>query len=543
MKHLPILGFPAMAPPHLRLLTERTSDFIDAWADFAQPWDAAVALRSAGVDLDEAARRLEIDVASGIADLARRLPIGNGCNAPYRRATGAVRGQLAAAAAYRACDQRLDRVGEFLAQALEAFAGESLPEPARLLETGTTIPERGKPLDTILQDVAAAHLDCPSLAAGICAVRDVLAFLALDDEYRYRPVRVRGRVPVLAVSEAGQDQDWVGWLRIEVLDRGHGVVYPDPVRFGPVLMDDVFRNTPSLARDVANAVRLPDVSADAFDLRQCDIRWSLETHSLPRREDVYLDREYLIPLAGGSLGAAFAVNLARMRFWLPAEEHIALTGDVKQDGAIEWVGGVARKVRAALKEREALSGCRVVTRVIVPVANEDEARRGAAEAGYQNESLALAVATARNVEEGLARVRTYRLDADRLRTRDYMVCATRVADFLDYYRFEKNRRPAPFGGRDDELAQLRSHILQSDSAARYTLLAGPAGMGKSALLVKLLDELTDTLPEGWSIVYVPISSRFTTNGPNDVFAMLRWQLSRVHGPEQTPNSTRWNKNH
>jgi ATP/maltotriose-dependent transcriptional regulator MalT len=61
------------------------------------------------------------------------------------------------------------------------------------------------------------------------------------------------------------------------------------------------------------------------------------------------------------------------------------------------------------------------------------------------------------------------------------------------------------------------------------LLAAPAGLGKSALLVRWRSELVRRV----TVIFVPISIRFRTNLPSVFYAALTAQLARFHG-EKVP---------
>ena len=58
---------------------------------------------------------------------------------------------------------------------------------------------------------------------------------------------------------------------------------------------------------------------------------------------------------------------------------------------------------------------------------------------------------------------------------------TRIKNFIQLY-LGTPERPIAFGGRDQELRAL-DRWLENDAAPSCALLAGPAGRGKSALLV------------------------------------------------------------
>src|SRR5690606_13720887 len=88
---------------------------------------------------------------------------------------------------------------------------------------------------------------------------------------------------------------------------------------------------------------------------------------------------------------------------------------------------------------------------------------------------------------------------------------TNVRNFLGYY-LGRPDHPIPFGGRQADLARLEAWRTTSDK--RCLLLATPGGRGKSALLVRWADELSQPQHNASvAVVFVPISGRFGTNRP------------------------------
>ncbi|AMY07712.1 hypothetical protein LuPra_00892 [Luteitalea pratensis] len=101
----------------------------------------------------------------------------------------------------------------------------------------------------------------------------------------------------------------------------------------------------------------------------------------------------------------------------------------------------------------------------------------------------------------------------------------RIQRFLEEY-LGRPDAPVPFGGRNAELAQL-DRWLADPRAAPYALVAGPAGRGKSALLVHWARQLTRHAD--LALVYFPISIRFRTNLANVAFTSIAARLATVHG--------------
>ena len=88
-----------------------------------------------------------------------------------------------------------------------------------------------------------------------------------------------------------------------------------------------------------------------------------------------------------------------------------------------------------------------------------------------------------------------------------------ILPFIENYMGTKDgrKRHRPFGGRDGKITEMSKWLFEQDAAA-YGLMVANAGMGKSALLLRWLDDLrNDERFAGWHLVYYPISARFSTN--------------------------------
>ncbi len=88
-------------------------------------------------------------------------------------------------------------------------------------------------------------------------------------------------------------------------------------------------------------------------------------------------------------------------------------------------------------------------------------------------------------------------------------------------------QPMAFGGRDAELAVL-DRWLDDPAAAPYALVCGPAGRGKSALLVHWAQRLLQRAPDP-ALLFFPISIRFRTNLAAVAFASLSARLAWLRG--------------
>lgn len=106
---------------------------------------------------------------------------------------------------------------------------------------------------------------------------------------------------------------------------------------------------------------------------------------------------------------------------------------------------------------------------------------------------------------------------------------TNIRNFLLNY-LGTSEHPVPFGGREEDLQRLEQWRTQSEK--RFLLLAAPAGRGKSALLCRWAERLSQAdASKTVAVVFVPISSRFSTNLPELVFACIAVQLALVLGEE------------
>ncbi|MCB1918286.1 MAG: DUF4062 domain-containing protein [Rhodocyclaceae bacterium] len=102
---------------------------------------------------------------------------------------------------------------------------------------------------------------------------------------------------------------------------------------------------------------------------------------------------------------------------------------------------------------------------------------------------------------------------------------SRIQRFMSEY-LGTSKVPVPFGGRQRELGQLERWLARADGPP-YALLGGPAGRGKSALLVHWARELTRH--EDLDLVYFPISIRFRTNLASVAYSSITARLAELHG--------------
>jgi hypothetical protein len=122
------------------------------------------------------------------------------------------------------------------------------------------------------------------------------------------------------------------------------------------------------------------------------------------------------------------------------------------------------------------------------------------------------VVTVHNLVQGVHRLPT-----------DY---ATRIENFLVEYLGTPDH-PVPFGGREAALTELDAWLIDP-TAPPYMLLTAPAGRGKSALLTRWSQGLTQR-EDAPAVVFLPVSVRFRTNLNSVVFASLAARLANLHG--------------
>ena len=105
-------------------------------------------------------------------------------------------------------------------------------------------------------------------------------------------------------------------------------------------------------------------------------------------------------------------------------------------------------------------------------------------------------------------------------------CTVGIENFLTTYLGTKEN-PVPFGGREEEMAQLNSWLITGNT--QRLILIASAGRGKSALLVRWSQQLTAV--ENLDVIFIPISIRFQTNLENSTFYMLATRLAHFYGKE------------
>lgn len=104
--------------------------------------------------------------------------------------------------------------------------------------------------------------------------------------------------------------------------------------------------------------------------------------------------------------------------------------------------------------------------------------------------------------------------------------AGRIENFLAEY-LGASGHPVPFGGREAALAALNAWLADPQGPP-YLFLGAPGGRGKSALLVRWLEQLLSA-SDSPAIVFVPVSIRFNTNLASTVFGALAARLAFLHG--------------
>ena len=115
----------------------------------------------------------------------------------------------------------------------------------------------------------------------------------------------------------------------------------------------------------------------------------------------------------------------------------------------------------------------------------------------------------------------------------------KIEAFLEEYLVtEEGSGIVPFAGRDEELDRLDCWLDDAGASSRF-LLTAPAGRGKSAVLVHWIKRLEMTGRVGdvegsWSLVFMPISMRFSTNQPEVFYEAIAARLAEVLGENIKP---------
>lgn len=101
----------------------------------------------------------------------------------------------------------------------------------------------------------------------------------------------------------------------------------------------------------------------------------------------------------------------------------------------------------------------------------------------------------------------------------------RIRRFVGEYLGDA-QHPVAFGGRDYEL-KILDRWLEDERTPPYALLAGSAGRGKSALLVRWVQRVV--AQDDIEVIFFPISIRFRTNIASVAFASIAARLAALHG--------------
>lgn len=105
-----------------------------------------------------------------------------------------------------------------------------------------------------------------------------------------------------------------------------------------------------------------------------------------------------------------------------------------------------------------------------------------------------------------------------------------IENFFTHY-LGTEKEPVPFGGRNQELAQLDNWLAQEST--QRLLLVSPAGRGKSALLARWSQQFTAV--DNLDVVFMPISLRFNTNQEDNTFVILATRLAHFYGKQIPTN--------
>lgn len=95
-----------------------------------------------------------------------------------------------------------------------------------------------------------------------------------------------------------------------------------------------------------------------------------------------------------------------------------------------------------------------------------------------------------------------------------------------------DENPVPFGGRQSQLAKMNAWFSDV-SAPQNLLITADAGRGKTALLVRWLEQLDTKVQK----IFLPISIRYETNRPAFFYQALAARLAEIAGETLTTSAT------
>lgn len=101
---------------------------------------------------------------------------------------------------------------------------------------------------------------------------------------------------------------------------------------------------------------------------------------------------------------------------------------------------------------------------------------------------------------------------------------TQVDGFFRAYQGTQEA-PVPFGGRDESLAELEAWLEEPQQP--YALVVAEAGRGKSALLVRFAQQVSERGQA--AVVFVPVSIRFSTAQKSIALRLWLEQIQRLRG--------------
>jgi hypothetical protein len=109
---------------------------------------------------------------------------------------------------------------------------------------------------------------------------------------------------------------------------------------------------------------------------------------------------------------------------------------------------------------------------------------------------------------------------------------TAVRNFMNHY-VGRADQPVAFGGRQAELARLDSWLSGPDTTP-FMLVTGPAGRGKSSLLVRWTERLHAVDATHLKVIFVPVTIRWGLNTSDAVFRALAGRLRPSAGNADNP---------
>ncbi|MDA8967780.1 hypothetical protein N9F76_00655 [bacterium] len=256
-------------------------------------------------------------------------------------------------------------------------------------------------------------------------------------------------------EEDGAEKGCVVKLTAKAFGEGTGSIYPDPetMTLAPLAetKGEQFTEQVESAWDLAKKR-----TGKCSDL-EIDIQWSVNLDDLPDESPKHRFK-LSYPIAGNSWNASWTTVFECLLAGDDVDLGWALTAAVDECGKLKSVAGVAAKSEAWFEKGRELQED---YRLLVDKEDLKFAKQGAGQAS----SCVRQVGTLDDVKQELEELRR---------------------DLYGPVNFQRPPVPPDFTGREDAIERLTA-ILNSEES-RYVVVGGERGMGKSALLAKMIED-------------------------------------------------------